>query len=142
MRYFENDAFSEILPIRKDVYFLTRNTVCNLSIWDTLCTCRYLYILYNFPYLAQAIKRFLPYGTHTLAGTRELAKYYRLVLNMLSLTQHILLTEKSPPSARKPAITRRLAANATVKQKSSAPSIKGTYDCSSSKFLRQNRVPN
>ncbi|EFN66443.1 Mitochondrial tumor suppressor 1-like protein [Camponotus floridanus] len=32
--------------------------------------------------------------------------------------------EKSPPSARKPAITRRLAANATVKQKSSVPSIK------------------
>ncbi|XP_029662588.1 uncharacterized protein LOC115235144 isoform X1 [Formica exsecta] len=32
--------------------------------------------------------------------------------------------EKSPPSARKPAITRRLAANATVKQKSSTPSIK------------------
>ncbi|XP_072765384.1 uncharacterized protein Toc isoform X3 [Anoplolepis gracilipes] len=32
--------------------------------------------------------------------------------------------EKSPPSARKPAITRRLAANATAKQKSSAPSIK------------------
>ncbi|XP_070171591.1 titin homolog isoform X3 [Polyergus mexicanus] len=32
--------------------------------------------------------------------------------------------EKSPPSVRKPAITRRLAANATVKQKSSTPSIK------------------
>ncbi|XP_077274277.1 toucan isoform X2 [Temnothorax americanus] len=32
--------------------------------------------------------------------------------------------EKSPPSARKPAITRRLAANATVKQKSSVASIK------------------
>ncbi|XP_029157633.1 STE20-like serine/threonine-protein kinase isoform X1 [Nylanderia fulva] len=32
--------------------------------------------------------------------------------------------EKSPPAARKPAITRRLAANATTKQKSSGPSIK------------------
>lgn len=48
-----------------------------------------------------------------------------LVLNMLSLTQHILFAEKSPTSARKPAITRRLAGNATVKQKSSTPSIKG-----------------
>ncbi|XP_071561547.1 uncharacterized protein Toc isoform X2 [Temnothorax nylanderi] len=34
------------------------------------------------------------------------------------------LPKKSPPSARKPAITRRLAANATVKQKSSVASIK------------------
>ncbi|XP_014475541.1 PREDICTED: uncharacterized protein LOC106744916 isoform X2 [Dinoponera quadriceps] len=34
------------------------------------------------------------------------------------------MPKKSPPSARKPAITRRLTANAPVKQKSSTPSIK------------------
>lgn len=62
----------------------------------------------------------------TLAGTRPRVLPCTLVFNMLSLTQHILFTEKSPPSARKPAITRRLAANVTVKQKSSVVSIKGT----------------
>ncbi|XP_014475540.1 PREDICTED: uncharacterized protein LOC106744916 isoform X1 [Dinoponera quadriceps] len=42
--------------------------------------------------------------------------------NCIDVTPVVL--EKSPPSARKPAITRRLTANAPVKQKSSTPSIK------------------
>ncbi|XP_025152468.1 uncharacterized protein LOC105187026 isoform X1 [Harpegnathos saltator] len=42
--------------------------------------------------------------------------------NCIDVTPVVL--EKSPPSARKPAITRRLTANTAVKQKSSTPSIK------------------